>query len=349
MNLLYEFTKPLLAWFATYGRHHLPWKKFHTAYAIWVSEIMLQQTQVQTVIPYFNRFITRFPTVRELATAAEDEVFSYWAGLGYYSRARNLHKTAQIVHYQWGDAFPNKVEELLQLPGIGASTAAAIASLAFHQPTAILDANVKRILSRYFKLEGPLDSPASQKKLWHLAQWCMSCEHCADYTQAIMDLGALCCTVKKPDCLHCPVHKTCLAYQEGVVELYPPKKIKKTKPTQAKQFLLLHKGDAIYLEKNPPKGIWGSLWSLPNIEYHTTAGEFIEQEYGLRTEQIRELMILKHSFTHFHLQMKALSIKINEASSTTSLVGSWVSKQEISNLGIAKPILTIIQHFYSNK
>ncbi|AHE67433.1 A/G-specific adenine glycosylase [Legionella oakridgensis ATCC 33761 = DSM 21215] len=225
---IYEhFTLPLLQWFHQYGRKDLPWQIPGNAYAVWISEIMLQQTQVRTVIPYFLRFMNTFPTLRTLACASEDQVLAQWSGLGYYSRARNLHKTAKIICNDFHDYFPDDIETLMKLPGIGPSTAAAIASLAFNKPTAILDGNVKRVLCRYFLIAGSMEQTSVTRQLWQLAKQCMPLHDCAAYTQAIMDLGATCCTIKSPNCSNCPLHTTCLAYQTNEVAHYPHKKLKK--------------------------------------------------------------------------------------------------------------------------
>lgn len=224
------FSQLLLDWYDLHGRKDLPWQLPRSPYRVWVSEIMLQQTQVQTVIPYFNRFIEHFPDIFLLANAEEDEVLSLWSGLGYYSRARNLHNTAKIISDQYNGVFPEDLNILVQLPGIGPSTAAAILSQAFNKPAAILDGNVKRVLSRFFLIEGWPEQAQVKKKLWGLASSCMPNERCADYTQAIMDLGATCCTNKNPQCLRCPVKNHCLAFHNKKQHLYPTKKNKETAP-----------------------------------------------------------------------------------------------------------------------
>lgn len=250
-NLSEQFNKPLLQWFALNGRKNLPWQIPRTAYRVWISEIMLQQTQVQTVIPYFERFMDKFPSIDDLGKAHDDEVLALWSGLGYYSRARNLHKTAQIILNEYQGIFPQDLTLLNELPGIGASTAGAILSQAFNMPTAILDANVKRVLTRFFAIKGYPEQTQVKKTLWALANSCMPQEHCADYTQAIMDLGATCCTTKKPNCFNCPLQDNCKALQDKEQHLYPTKKIKKPVPVQQQQFLVLcnAQGD-IYLEKD---------------------------------------------------------------------------------------------------
>lgn len=347
VSLYQEFSLPLLNWFDQHGRKNLPWQHPRSAYRVWISEIMLQQTQVKTVIPYFTRFISSFPDVHTLALASEDLVFAHWSGLGYYSRARNLHKTASIIHADFQGEFPCDVEQLIKFPGIGASTAAAIASLAFGKPTAILDGNVRRVLSRHFLIEGQPQKKATQEKLWALANGCMPQECCADYTQAIMDLGATCCTTKNPNCDACPLQNTCLAKKYNVVENYPTKKPKKILPHKQQQFLLLHtNNDLIYLEKRPPTGLWGGLWCLPSIDAHRCPTSYIEATYQLQTLKLEELITINHSFSHFHLEIKALSMQTTLASHTLAeCTGQWFVPQEINMLGLAKPVSVIINNF----
>lgn len=348
-TLLQQFTHPLLDWFDHHGRQNLPWQQARDAYRVWVSEIMLQQTQVKTVISYFNRFIQRFPTIDSLALAPEDEVLAHWSGLGYYSRARNLHKTAVIIHSEFQSIFPSEMEQLIKFPGIGRSTAAAIISLAFNKPAAILDGNVKRVLSRYFLIAGALKLASVDKKLWQLANECISLHRCCDYTQAIMDLGAMCCTVKNPDCTNCPLQTSCLAKQHNEVTNYPTLSPKRKLPTKHQQFLLLYceQSKLIYLEKNPPIGLWGGLWCLPSIDMSQCPTSYIMQTYQLQTNNVREIMTIKHSFSHFHLHIKALCLQTNRLSSTVAeQPGQWFAMNQTTSLGLAKPISSIINHFF---
>ena len=338
-------------WFDQYGRKNLPWQQPRNAYRVWVSEIMLQQTQVKTVIPYFQRFRSRFIDVSALASASEDEVLAHWSGLGYYSRGRNLHKTARLILNEHGGEFPQDLQQLIQLPGIGPSTAAAIASLAFGKQTAILDGNVKRVLSRYFMVDGDINKSLVHKKLGQLANACMPNYRCADYTQAIMDLGATCCTRSKPDCQGCPLQTTCLARKNDEVLNYPNKAVKKIRPTQHQTFLVLHKKDGfIYLEKRPPSGIWGGLWCLPAIDSHTCPSAYVMDYYGMGTEIPKALLTMKHSFSHFHLHINALSLKAlptNHLLAETS--GCWFSHKELPSLGLAKPVTMILERFFGDR
>jgi A/G-specific adenine glycosylase len=346
-SILDQFTLPLLRWHALHGRKNLPWKEPVDGYRVWLSEIMLQQTQVKTVIPYYLRFIERFPDIQALAEASEDEILSLWSGLGYYSRGRNLHKTAGIISKEFHGQFPQDVHTLMKLPGVGASTAAAIASQAFNQPAAIMDGNVKRVLSRYFLVEGT--SGQTTKTLWELAQKCMSVDNPADYTQAIMDLGATCCTQKNPKCITCPLHKNCLANIHGLTAEYPHKKPKKTIPNQYQQFLLIHQQDhGIYLEKRPANGIWGGLWCPPHIDCDIDPTLHIQNNYPFEVIELLPLLNLKHTFTHFRLHINALSVEIKSvADSSLELKGCWFSPTETIKLGLAKPISDMIKKFQS--
>lgn len=343
-NLFEQFSAPLLNWFTVYGRKNLPWQLPRSPYRVWVSEIMLQQTQVQTVIPYFERFMQRFPSIQDLALASDDEVLSLWSGLGYYSRARNLHKTAQIIANEYQGIFPDQLALVHELPGIGASTAAAILSQAFNQPTAILDGNVKRVLTRFFMISGHPEQAAVKKKLWELAQACMPPEHCADYTQAIMDLGATCCTTKKFNCLNCPLQDNCQAFKHQEQHLYPTKKIKKPVPIQQQQLLVLcNKQGHIYLEKRPPTGLWGGLWCLPSVDEGNCPLDFIRAEYDLAGDMPQPLIAFKHRFSHFLLEINALKIKTQVLGTKLGEAkGQWFAKENLRSLGLATPTSKIL-------
>lgn len=346
-NLKLLFSSPLLNWFSISGRKNLPWQHPREAYRVWISEIMLQQTQVQTVIPFFERFMASFPDIKCLSEADEDTVLAHWSGLGYYSRARNIHKTAKIICKNYAGVFPDDIPSLINLPGIGASTAAAIASLAFNQPTAILDANVKRVLSRYFMVDGAPELSAVKNRLWQLADQCMPRENCAEYTQAIMDLGATCCTTKNPDCQNCPVQKTCQAFLSDKIAIYPFKKIKKIRPSKHQQFLLMHTRDnLIYLEKRPPVGLWGGLWCMPAIEMDADPAAFILKKYGLDCIEINNIIKIKHSFSHFHLHITALALSIQpNPGIIADNPGEWFNAQQFNSVGLAKPVTQIMNHF----
>lgn len=349
MNLTYEkFTLPLLNWFHEHGRKHLPWQQPRTAYRVWISEIMLQQTQVSTVIPYFLRFMVRFPTIQALALASSDEVLAHWAGLGYYRRAHHLHQTAQRLYHEHNSEFPACIETLKQFPGIGPSTAAAIASLAFEQPHAILDGNVKRVLSRYFRVDG-CTTRAYEQTLWQHAQRCMPPTQCAAYTQAIMDLGALCCTSHAPQCTQCPLSASCMAYQEGVVDAYPNKKPKKNVPIHAQHFLLLHDQTGhIYLEQQPPKGIWGGLWCVPRIDIHQCPITYVNETLKLRVTASEPLLTFQHALTHVRFHVHAHSLNIHREEHST-LPGCWVRSSEANRLGLPKPVSKMLGYFLNHQ
>lgn len=340
-----QFSQPLLAWYDTFGRKELPWQHPKCPYRIWVSEIMLQQTQVQTVIGYFERFMNRFPTVDALAKACEDDVLALWAGLGYYSRAHNLHKTAQIIHEKYKGVIPANLDELIALPGIGESTAAAITSQAFDQQTPILDANVKRVLSRFFRVEGIPDKIAVKKTLKEHAASCMPLERAANYTQAIMDLGALICKPVNPNCTNCPVKTHCQAFQNNTVHLYPFKKIKKPKPTIQEQFLIVHDTSLrVYLEKRPSSGIWGGLWSLPSISMETNPSSHLKSHFRISLSEFRPFISFKHTFTHFHLILHSVTCNIT---STKRL--EMFSQQDLHRIGLPKPIKTILTQWFESQ
>lgn len=345
MNLASQiFTEMILQWYDRHGRKQLPWQTPRTPYRVWLSEMMLQQTQVKTVIPYFNRFVERFPDIETLALATEDDVMALWAGLGYYSRARHLHQTAQHIHMHFNNQFPQEIAQLCQLPGIGPSTAAAIASLAFNKPTAILDGNVKRVLCRYFGIQGYLEEKETQNKLWKIAQDCMPQEHCAEYTQAIMDMGALCCTRQKPQCSICPLNQHCIAYNTQQIQSYANKKPKAKIPEKHQHVLLFYTQDKkIYLEKRPASGIWGSLWCLPCLDITVD----LDTHVNHITTPI-SLLTIKHTLTHMRLHLNVSTCFIScidsEKSDFLSL-GRWFFYSEIIELGIPKPMKQIITHF----
>ncbi|KTD30887.1 A/G specific adenine glycosylase [Legionella moravica] len=343
-----QFSRPLLAWYDLNGRKDLPWQSPRHPYRVWVSEIMLQQTQVQTVIPYFNRFMQRFPTVDDLALAPEDEVLSLWSGLGYYSRARNLHSAAKIISEDFQGIIPGDLQILITLPGIGPSTAAAIVSQAFNEPAAILDGNVKRVLARYFLIKGWPEQAQVKKTLWEHANLCMPTERCADYTQAIMDLGATCCTSRNPDCFRCPLNATCLAYKHEEQSQYPGRKVKKPAPLQYQQFLVLHdKNKCIYLEKRPPTGLWGGLWCFPSLSVEESPLEYIQHHYALKGSTPKPLMSFKHRFSHFHLEINALSIQTRSSNQQIAeRTGSWFPRKQLASLGLAKPTSLILDKLF---
>lgn len=306
------FARKVLRWYDKHGRKTLPWQRRPTPYRVWVSEIMLQQTQVQTVIPYFQHFMQTFPNLKQLALAPIDAVLACWSGLGYYARARNLHKTAQVIYHDYRGRFPTERRVLETFPGIGRSTAAAICALSDDQAEAILDGNVKRILARQHCLPVPIESPVGLKTLWGIAESNMPSERCAAYTQAMMDLGALLCTRTQPDCLRCPVQASCQAFQSDRVADYPVLKKKVTIPTRHTAMIVLLREEAILqqpqsllLLKRPSAGIWGGLWCLPMCDptESAVAAYLKTWKINLRKHTARTLPTFRHTFSHYHLMI----------------------------------------------
>ncbi|MGB8326770.1 MAG: A/G-specific adenine glycosylase, partial [Steroidobacteraceae bacterium] len=271
----------LIVWHETGGRHELPWQRGRSLYRVWISEIMLQQTQVATVIPYYERFIARFPTVRALADASIDDVLHLWSGLGYYARARNLHQAAQRIRDEFAGEFPGDFASVASLPGIGRSTAGAILALALNQRFAILDGNVKRVLARYFGVAGNATERAVEKRLWVLSERCTPVERVDDYTQAIMDLGATLCTRSRPLCALCPLATDCVARRQGRQTEFPaPRRSAPHGMRRAKRVVMLlarARDQSVLLEKRPPRGIWGGLWCLPEFASEAAARAFAQR------------------------------------------------------------------------
>ena len=341
------FSTGLLDWFDQHGRKNLPWQHDISPYRVWVSEIMLQQTQVSTVIPYFERFMARFPNVAALAKAEEDNVLHLWTGLGYYARARNLHKTAQLVHTEYNDTFPNSVEALTDLPGIGRSTAGAIASIAMAKRAPILDGNVKRVLCRYHAVQGWPGKTDVQNTLWAYAERYTPTTRIADYTQAIMDLGATLCTRSKPQCALCPLSRTCEAYLTESMNMYPNSKSKRAIPTRSAYFLILKnsQGD-ILLEKRPPTGIWGGLWSLPQHEDSDQLVHEMKEKTGYDIIAIKSNEHKRHTFSHFHLDMHPVLAHTNCNSDQVMEPNRWrwYNANQGEEIGLAAPIKSLLEN-----
>lgn len=303
------FAADLLRWFERNGRHDLPWQHPRSAYRVWLSEVMLQQTQVVTVIGYFQRFVQRFPDVCSLAAANLDDVLALWSGLGYYSRARNLHAAARLMVERHGGAVPDNTPDLLALPGIGRSTAAAILAQAFGQRAAILDGNVRRVMARQTGETSWPGLPKVQERLWSFAESLLPHTRLADYTQALMDLGATVCTPRRPDCAACPVQGTCLAHARAQVPLIPASKPQRAVPTRERHWLLLRdEQDRILLERRPPSGIWGGLFALPEADELTV----LLDRFGLQPQQLAPLTRIEHRFTHFKLLAQVWSAQLGD-------------------------------------
>jgi A/G-specific adenine glycosylase len=345
-----SFAEQLLHWYDRHGRHNLPWHHDRNAYRVWVSEIMLQQTQVTTVIPYFRAFMERFPNVASLASAPVDDVLGHWSGLGYYARARNLQKAAQTVMSSFNGAFPQTHEELESLPGIGRSTAAAIMAQAFNRRAAILDGNVKRVLARYHAIPGWPGQTAVLNQLWLHAEQHTPNERVRDYTQGIMDLGALVCTRSRPDCSACPLQQGCAAYAQNEVALYPGSKPKKAKPEKTTWMAILEdKEGRILLERRPPSGIWGGLWSLPELDPALGADELQQacrQQLGLNCNEPDLIDSFRHTFSHYHLHIQPAKLTVASATHSVSEDQQmrWLHRDEALALGLPAPIRTLLTH-----
>ncbi|MFO1369169.1 MAG: A/G-specific adenine glycosylase [Marinagarivorans sp.] len=296
-----RFRRAVLTWYQSHGRKHLPWQQNISPYRVWLSEVMLQQTQVETVIPYFERFTQRFARVQDLAAAPLDEVLHLWTGLGYYARARNLHACAQQVA-TLGE-FPSDLDALASLPGIGRSTAGAIRSLAFDLPAAILDGNVKRVLARVGAVAGWPGAPSVAQQLWSMAETLAPKQNCRAYTQVMMDLGATLCKKSQPECHRCPLKSQCEAYKTDSQALYPGKKPPKALPTKTCYMLLARTKDGqILLNKRPAQGIWGGLWSLPEFADENALADACAQHPLIKSvRQLKPLPALTHRFSHYEL------------------------------------------------
>lgn len=343
-----SFADRLLAWHAEHGRHDLPWQHPRTPYRVWVSEIMLQQTQVTTVLPYFTRFMTAFDSVQVLAEAPLDDVIRHWAGLGYYARARNLHRTAHIVHRDHGGIFPDSLEGLMDLPGIGRSTAGAILSQAYGKPAAILDGNVRRLLARHAGVEGWPGAPRVQTRLWQEAEDRLPTTRLPDYTQAVMDLGNAVCRARQPLCPQCPVSGDCVARQQRRVHELPGRKPARSRPHRQAYALLLEREDgALWLETRAPSGLWGGLNCPPLSAMDQSAADFL-QDHALAPEEIGTLPTMRHAFTHFDLNLIPLRARAGTAVARevrdTASGGVWIKLADPDGWpGMPTPIRRLIE------
>lgn len=336
------FSGRLLDWWDQHGRRDLPWQHPRSAYRVWVSEIMLQQTQVKTVIPYFNRFVERFPDVQSLAAASPDDVLALWSGLGYYARGRNLLKAAKTCLEAHAAELPRTPQALAALPGIGESTANAIYSQAYDKPAVILDGNVKRVLARYSAVEGWPGKTSIHKQLWNTASQLLPKKRGAHYTQAIMDLGATLCTRSKPACHRCPVADACEAFRADTVAQFPAPRpaLKITRKSFHMLILVDGKGNVL-LQRRPPAGIWGGLWSLPADDN----GQSIQQRLGVDITALESLPSLRHQLTHMHMTIQPLIGRTELALTGVECTDDqrWFSQQEWSVLGLPKPVRQLLE------
>lgn len=334
----------VISWQKEHGRHDLPWQNTQDPYAIWVSEIMLQQTQVSAVIGYYALFMERFPSIASLAEATQEEVLQHWSGLGYYSRARNLHHAAQIIIDDFNGIFPQHFEDIISLPGIGRSTAAAISTFALKNPKPILDGNVKRVFARYFLVEGWSGNPAIQKKLWSIAERENPTENAIAYTQGLMDLGSLICTRTKPKCPQCPLNMSCQALAHEKTNSLPTPKPKKALPEKETTMLIICIGKEVLLEKRPQKGIWAGLWSLPEINTNAIATEAAKQLFGLETEPEETLPIVNHAFTHYKLAITPQPLTVITSNKQTAPNTVWMPMEDAIGAAIPTPVRNILLH-----
>jgi len=342
-----DFSARLLAWFDQHGRHDLPWQHPRSAYRVWVAEIMLQQTQVATVIPYFQRFLQAFPDLHTLAEAQPDEVLAHWSGLGYYSRARNLHQAARMSIDLHGGSLPEDFQALHALPGIGRSTAAAILAQAHGQRHAILDGNVKRVLCRVFAIEGWPGSAAVEQQLWPLAESLLPETRLADYTQALMDFGATQCRRSRPDCAACPLRADCQAWRSARVADLPNARPSKLQPQRTCVMLLLENASGqLLLQRRPPVGIWGGLWCLPQFDDPASAHAWAGK-YGIDPDLCSRLPAIDHVFSHFRLRITPLSARVGEpvfqvADNDDS---RWTDRAALPTLGLPAPVRRLLASF----
>jgi len=345
------FARKVLNWFDRHGRKDLPWQQSRDAYRVWLSEIMLQQTQVATVIPYYERFLRVFPDLKGLAEAPLDEVLHLWSGLGYYARARNLHRCAIAVQQDFAGLFPDEQSQLESLPGIGRSTAGAIRSFAFGQHAALLDGNVKRVLTRCFAVEGWPGSTPVLNRLWSLSEGLTPPRRTAAYNQAMMDLGSLVCTRSRPVCSQCPLEKQCRAAAQGNPQAYPQPKPKRVMPVRATRMVILRDGGGnVLLEQRPPSGIWGSLWSLPECPESEELSVWCLQHLGVKVIGTQTLPARRHSFTHFHLDITPVQLRVKYPNQRLMDAGGrvWYNLSSPENMGLPTPIARILRELAIN-
>ena len=338
-----SFASRLIRWQKQHGRHDLPWQGAD-AYRVWLSEIMLQQTQVATVIPYYQRFVASFPNIAALAAATEEQVLAHWSGLGYYARGRNLHRTARLIVEKYRGEFPREFEQILDLPGIGRSTAAAICALTYRERRAILDGNVKRVLTRYCGISGSPGEKSVEARLWQQAEALLPKHDIADYIQAQMDLGATLCTRSKPKCNSCPVQSDCVALATDRISQLPTPRPRKAVPERHAVMLLLMHGNDIVLEKRPGSGIWGGLWSLPQFDDEEAAQNwFVQNEMNASNGE--RLETFTHAFTHFKLHITPLKIQLAHKPLRAAQHGSvWLDVEEALGAAIPTPVRKMLNN-----
>lgn len=339
------FSRQVLDWFDQHGRKQLPWQHNPTPYRVWVSEIMLQQTQVTTAAPYFLRFMTRFPDVATLAAAPLNEVLALLSGLGYYARARNLHRAAELIRDRHDGELPTDIDALSALPGIGRSTAGAILALSLNQRQPILDGNVKRVLARFHAIAGWPGQTAVTRQLWQLAERYTPWERVAEYTQAMMDLGSMVCTRRRPLCSACPIAEGCVAHAEGREHAFPQPKPRRELPVRRTRMLLLCLPDGrVLLEQRPPTGVWGGLWSFPECPPDADVANWCRQHYGLTVRNSRSWSTLRHTFSHFHLDITPMCIEVTATSDRVMAADGqvWYNTRNPDAVGLPAPVQRLL-------
>lgn len=339
------FAPRICAWQRKHGRHQLPWQGTRDPYRIWLSEIMLQQTQVSTVIPYYERFLERFPDIAALAAADQEDVMPYWAGLGYYARARNLHRCAQVLMADHDGRFPEDAARIAQLPGIGRSTAAAIAAFAYGERSPIMDGNVKRVFTRYFGIHGFPGLRAVEQQLWRLAEKMVEEApqdlDMATYTQGLMDLGSQVCTRGKPKCGACPLVKDCIAQREGLQAVLPEPRPRRAIPEKSCAMLLLHGEGHILLEKQPEPGLWGGLWSLPRYDDAESLATAC-RAMGLHAAEEGRMATFVHTFTHFRLHIEPWRVQAPALIAKLEAAQSWIPFERLEATAVPAPVRSIL-------
>lgn len=333
-----QLTQQVLSWYSRFGRKSLPWQQDKTPYKVWLSEIMLQQTQVATVIPYFERFIAQFPTITDLAAASLDEVLHLWTGLGYYMRARNLHKAAKQMVESHDGKFPVTFSAVTDLPGVGRSTAGAILSLALGQHFPILDGNVKRVLARCYAVEGWPGKKEVENRLWDISEQVTPAKDVDQFNQAMMDLGALVCTRSKPKCAFCPLSQHCLSYANNNWANYPGKKQKQTLPERTGWFLLMQRGHSVWLEQRPPIGLWGGLYCFPQFSSLQELQLWLKG-HTVDINQLSQMVSFRHTFSHFHLDIIPMWLILSSARGAMEEgKGLWYNLAYPASVGLAAPV-----------
>jgi A/G-specific adenine glycosylase len=334
----------LLPWFEIHGRRNLPWQQDPTPYRVWISEVMLQQTQVETVKPYFERFVARFPDAATLAAAPQDEVLRLWSGLGYYARARNLHRGAQEVAARHGGRLPASLEALVALPGIGRSTAGAILALAHGKRQPILDGNVKRVLARVFLVEDAPESTIGLRTLWEHAEACTPRSRVAEYTQAIMDLGATVCMRANPACDRCPLQVRCGAFMTGRVSTLPVPRKRAPRRLRSSHMLIVLREGTVLLERRPPRGIWGGLWVPPEFSGAETAEAWVVSRFACSESAVKRLPVIRHAFTHFDLDIEPWVLEIRGAPGEVAEDGTrWHELAALHAVGLPAPVARLLK------